>query len=148
VTAAPTFAVSVRPADRRDAEAIALLLGQLGYAAEAQEVRGRLARLAARSDANALVAVVADEPVGVASYQLIDVLERSEPQCRITTLVVDSRYRHGGVATQLASAIEGVARARGCSRLEVTTQPSRADAVGFYVAAGFRERPLRFVKPL
>jgi GNAT superfamily N-acetyltransferase len=140
--------MSVRPADQRDAEAIASLLGQLGYAADAEEVRGRLARLAARSDADALVAVVADEVVGVVSYQLIDVLERSQPQCRVTTLAVDSGRRHAGVATQLVHAIEGVARERGCFRLEVTTQPTRADAVGFYVAAGFHERPLPFIKPL
>jgi ribosomal protein S18 acetylase RimI-like enzyme len=146
--AIPTPAVSVRPADQRDAEAIASLLGQLGYGAAAKEVRGRLARLAARSDADALVAVVADELVGVASYQLIDVLERTQPQCRVTTLVVDSGHRHAGVATQLVRAIEAAAREHGCFRLEVTTRPSRADAVGFYVAAGFHKRPLRFVKPL
>ena len=127
--APPTLAISIRPAEQRDAATIAGLLGQLGYSATAEEVRDRLARLAAQSEAGVLVAVVADEAVGVASYQLIDMLERSRPQCRVTTLVVDSRHRHGGVATQLVSAIEGVARERGCFRLEVTTRPSRADAV-------------------
>jgi RimJ/RimL family protein N-acetyltransferase/N-acetylglutamate synthase-like GNAT family acetyltransferase len=143
-----TLAVSIRPAEQRDAETIAALLAQLGYTAEPEEVRGRLARLGSRTDAGALVAVVSDEPVGVASYQLIDVLERSHPQCRVTTLVVDSGHRHGGVATRLVGAIEAFARERGCFRLEVTTRQSRADAAGFYAALGFRERPLRLVKPL
>ena len=143
-----TLAVSIRPAEQRDAETIAALLAQLGYTAAPEEVRDRLARLGSRTDAGALVAVVSDEPVGVASYQLIDVLERSHPQCRVTTLVVDCGHRHGGVATRLVGAIEAFARERGCFRLEVTTRPSRADAAGFYAALGFRDRPLRLVKPL
>jgi N-acetylglutamate synthase-like GNAT family acetyltransferase len=140
--------VSIRPAEERDAAAIASLLGQLEYAAEPGAVRARLARLAGRTDAGALVAEVAQEVVGVIAYQLIDVLERNQPQCRITTLVVDDKHRKRGVAGLLLAAVEAVARGRDCFRLEVTTRPDRMDAAGFYAAVGFDERPRRLVKPL
>ncbi len=52
------------------------------------------------------------------------------------------------LAHDLIDAIESLARARSCFRLEVTTQPQRTDALGFYVALGFQERPRRLVKPL
>ena len=45
-------------------------------------------------------------------------------------------------------AVEEVARATGCERLEVTTRPHRDDAFGFYLDAGFEERPRRLVRPV
>jgi GNAT superfamily N-acetyltransferase len=140
--------LSVGAGEASDAEAIAPLLAQLGYPSSPDEVRERLARLAARADAGVLVADLAGEIVGVAGYQVMDLLERSQPQCRITTLVVRDDRRRCGAATALLDAIESAARAHGCFRLEVTTRPRRADATGFYFAVGFQERPLRLVKPL
>jgi GNAT superfamily N-acetyltransferase len=147
---------TIRVAKPSDAEAIAPLLGQLGYPADTEEVRERLGRLLGRPDAGVLVAErpadpVAERPndiVAVASYQISDLLERSRPQCRITALVVRDDRRRLGAAGALVRAIESVARERGCFRLEVTTSSHRPEAMAFYTAAGFAERPRRLVKPL
>ena len=53
-----------------------------------------------------------------------------------------------GCAYALVHTIEETARDFGCFRLEVTTQPDRADALSFYLASGFEERPRRLTKPL
>jgi hypothetical protein len=37
---------------------------------------------------------------------------------------------------------------RGCSRVELTTRPGRADALSFYEACGFEDRPHRLAKRL
>ena len=155
---------TIRVAKPSDAEAIAPLLGQLGYPADTEEVRERLGRLLGRPDAGVLVAErpadpvperpadpVAERPndiVAVASYQISDLLERSRQQCRITALVVRDDRRRLGAAGALVRAIESVARERGCFRLEVTTSSHRPEAMAFYTAAGFAERPRRLVKPL
>ena len=144
----PVHRVTIRIAGRRDTDAIAPLLGQLGYPASAVEVGERLERLANNPDAEVLVAELGDEVVGVAAYQLIDLLERPEPQCRITALVVDDRHRRRGVAYALLHMIEESARDVGCFRLEVTTRPDRAEASALYRAAGFDERPRRLIKLL
>jgi N-acetylglutamate synthase-like GNAT family acetyltransferase len=148
MTAAPEHRVTIRVAGERDVGAIAPLLGQLGYPASALELGERLERLTDHPDAEVLVAELDGEVAGVAAYQLIDLLERPDPQCRITALVVDNRYRRRGVAFALLHTIEESARGLGCFRLEVTTRSERADALAFYRAAGFDERPHRLIKPL
>ena len=139
---------SIRPAQPSDAEAIAQLLGELGYPTDAEAARERVGVLLARNDAGVIVYEVDGTAVALAAYQLMTLLERSEPQCRITALVVRADQRRSGLAHDLIDAIESLARARSCFRLEVTTQPQRTDALGFYVALGFQERPRRLVKPL
>jgi GNAT superfamily N-acetyltransferase len=148
MNSAPEHRVTIRVADQRDTGAIAPLLGQLGYPATALELGERLERLTDHPDAEVLVAELDGEVVGVAAYQVIDLLERPDPQCRITALVVDDRYRRRGVAYALMHTIEESARELGCFRLEVTTGMERADALAFYRAAGFDERPRRLTKPL
>ncbi|HUB03564.1 MAG TPA: GNAT family N-acetyltransferase [Solirubrobacteraceae bacterium] len=148
MTSAPEHRVTIRLATQRDAEAIAPLLGQLGYPASADELGERIERLTDRPDGEVLIAELDGDVVGLAAYQLIDVIERPDPQCRITSLVVDDRFRRRGVAYALLHTIEETARDFGCFRLEVTTRPDRADALAFYLAAGFEERPRRLTKPL
>ncbi len=145
---APEHRVTIRIADQRDAGTIAQLLGQLGYPTAAGELGERLERLTDRPDGEVLVAELDGAVVGVAAYVLIDLLERADPQCRITALVVDDRSRRRGVAYALLHTIEETARDFGCFRLEVTSRPERAEALAFYRAAGFDERPRRLIKPL
>jgi GNAT superfamily N-acetyltransferase len=144
----PEHRVTIRIATQRDTNALAPLLAQLGYPSPPHELGERIERLTERPDGEVLIAELDDQVVGVAAYQLIDVLERPDPQCRITSLVVDDRFRRRGVAYALVHTIEETARDFGCFRLEVTTQPDRADALAFYLASGFEERPRRLVKPL
>ena len=144
----PEHRVTIRLAALRDADAIAPLLGQLGYPTTADELSERIERLTDRPDGEVLVAELDGEVVGLAAYQLIDVIERPDPQCWITALVVDDRYRRRGVAYALLHTIEETARDFACFRLEVTTHPDRPDALAFYRATGFEERPHRLVKPL
>lgn len=139
---------STRAAQRSDDEPVAALLGELGYPSGGEEVRERLARLLDRDDAGVIVAESGGEVVGVAAYQLVWLLERSRPQCRLTALVVGADHRRRAVAGRLLAEVEAVARAADCFRLEVTTQPGRDDAHAFYSASGFVERPRRMVKPL
>lgn len=148
MTEAPEHRVTIRLAALRDAEAIAPLLAQLGYPTAADELGERIERLADRPDGEVLVAELDGEVVGLAAYQLIDLIERPDPQCRITALVVDDRHRRRGVAYALLHAIEETARDFACFRLEVTTHADRSDAFAFYRAAGFDERLHRLVKPL
>jgi len=148
VSAQPANGVVIRPARLGDAEAIAPLLGELGYPTDVGEARRRLRRLLPRGDGGVLVAELNGEAAAVAAYQLVDLLERSRPQCRITTLVVGARHRRRGAGRALLAAVESIAQERGCFRLEVTTQPPRTPARGLYGAVGFEERPLRLVKML
>jgi GNAT superfamily N-acetyltransferase len=124
------------------------MLGELDYPSEPERVRERLERLGRREHGGVLVAEIDGAPAAVIAYQLVDVLERDAPQCRVTTLVTASTARRRGAARVLVEAVERRARELGCFRLEVTTRPDRDDASAFYAALGFHERPRRLVKPL
>jgi GNAT superfamily N-acetyltransferase len=139
---------AIRSARLSDADAITGLLAELGYPDEPPSVSARLRRFGGRDDAGVLVVELDGQVRAVAAYQLVDLLERRHPQCRVTTLVVSADARRRGLARVLLERIETIATARGCFRLEVTTQTHREDAAGFYLAFGFHERPRRLVKPL
>lgn len=138
----------VRPAQPSDADSVTGLLAMLGYPDKVPHVRDRLERLTARQDAGVLVADVGGTVSAVAAYQVTDLLERRQPQCRITALVVDAAARRHGLARALMARIEAIADQYGCFRLEVTTQPQRPEATAVYLALGFHERPRRLVKAL
>jgi GNAT superfamily N-acetyltransferase len=139
---------TVRLARLSDAETIAGLLDELGYPTSVDEARVQLERVLVRDDGGVLVAELGDEVVGVAAYQLVALLERARPQCRLTTLVVGADHRRHGVAHALVASVESAARDAGCFRVEVTTHPERTDALAFYEAAGFTPRPHRLIKRL
>jgi GNAT superfamily N-acetyltransferase len=127
---------------------IAALLGELGYPTTPDEARMRLEAHQGHAGLGAIVADLEGAVIGLAAYQLLELLYSPAPQCRLTTLVVTERHRHEGVARALVAQVETLARELGCFRLEVTTQPSRAEAVAFYEACGFELRPHRFVMVL
>ena len=91
----------IRPAVADDASDVTELLAELGYRDEVANVRERLAKIGARDDADVLVAVVGGTVAGLAAYQLICLLERPRPLCRLTALVVRSDARRDGAAREL-----------------------------------------------
>jgi GrpB-like predicted nucleotidyltransferase (UPF0157 family)/GNAT superfamily N-acetyltransferase len=138
----------IRRARSSDAPAVAVLLGELGYPTETDDAAAQLGRLLGRDDTGVIVYVDDGEPVGLISYHVFDLIYRTRPQCRITALAVRADRRRQGVARALLEAVEAIARGRACFRIELTTRPDRDDALRFYEACGFAERPRRLVKPL
>jgi ribosomal protein S18 acetylase RimI-like enzyme len=138
----------IRPAAASDAAAVAGLLGELGYPTETGAAGERLRLALASEQDGVLVSELDGRVVGLAAYQLFALIYRSRPQCRITALVVHSAARRRGVARGLVEEIESLARDAGCDRLELTTRPDRPEALHFYTALGFTDRPARLVKPL
>jgi N-acetylglutamate synthase-like GNAT family acetyltransferase len=139
--------VLVREARPEDADGIAPLLAQLGYPAEADVVRARLASLGARGD-RTLVAEHGGKLVGVLTLHRTPVLHRPADVGRITALVVDGRVRGGGVGRALVAAAERILRDAGCERVEVTSAARREDAHAFYRRLGYDAAGVRFGKPL
>jgi ribosomal protein S18 acetylase RimI-like enzyme len=138
----------VRRARSSDVDAVAGLLGDLGYPTDADDAAGQLGRVLDRDDAGVLVFDDGGGPVGLITYHVFDLIYRPRPHCRITALSVSAQRRREGIARALLEAVEAIARERGCFRVELTTRPNRPDALGFYEACGFAERPRRLVKQL
>jgi len=139
----------IRAARASDAAAFAVLLGDLGYPTDERDAAVQLGRLLNRDDAGVLLYDEDDGgPAGLIAYHVFDLVYRPRPQCRITALAVRADRRRRGIARALVDAVEAIALERGCFRVELTTRPGRDDALSFYEACGFEERPYRLAKRL
>ena len=140
--------VGVRPAADADSVPIAELLAQLGYPARPSQVAGRLARMLVEPGQSVLVATDEGRVVGLATVIVRHVVVDDAPVARLAALVVAEGHRGRGVGRALDAAAEQLARADGCSAIEVTSGDHRPAAHSFYRALGFEERPRRFLKRL
>jgi N-acetylglutamate synthase-like GNAT family acetyltransferase len=140
--------VTIREADAGDADAIAVLLGELGYPTPMESVPARLAGMAADGNQWTLVAEVDGQVVGMATIVVRHVINRDEPFGRLASVVVLEEWRSNGIGAALLARTEEICRAAGCSAVEVTSAPHRTRAHDFYRRLGFEERPQRFIKVL
>ena len=95
----------------------------------------RRGELVTSSDHPALLAWSGDELVGAATYVISGV------DCELLTLHTDRRFE--GTGSALLSAVQGVVRRAGCTRLFVVTTNDNVDALRFYQRRGFRLAHLR-----
>lgn len=148
--------VLVRPAVADDAQPVVELLDHLGYHAEVEVVRQRLASRASSMDDSVAVAVpsAGGRPLGVVAAHVVPLLaESTDGFVRITALSVAPSAARQGVGRQLVEFVEDVARQRGLELLEVSSgrRPERDDAQRFYPAVGFHDtsaEAVRYWKPL
>ena len=127
--------VTIRDARPADCEAIAGLLGELGYPATTQAVSSRLERLGIVGD-RVVVADSDDEVVGVAQLQVAPTIEHDRPAAKIGALIVTEAHRGEGIGRALVEALDAEARARGCALLFLTASARRTDAHEFYKTGG------------
>ncbi len=139
--------MSVRRAAVADAPAVAVLLAELGYPLGAAEVERRLEALESGRSA-VLVAEHAGAVAGVLTLYMVPVLHEPGDWCRVTVLVVGEAARRRGLARELVSEAEAIARSRGCVRIEVTSALHRDGAHDFYRGMGFGQVSEHFLKAL
>lgn len=140
--------LAIREARPADAAAIADLLGELGYPAEAARVQRRLERITHDPSSRLFVAEVKGEIAGLGGLHVLPLVEDDELGCMLTAMVVGAEHRRQGIGAELVGAVEREARTRGCSRLVLSSADRRLDAHAFYESLGFEATGRRFVKPL
>ena len=132
--------VTVRRASLADADRIAGLLCQLGYASTAPDVEERFTLWFGDPFSAVLVAERSGRAVGCLSLHAVPFLEKTGRWARIESLVVDGAARRTGAGSRLIGAAEELARQWDCSAVEVTTLRSRLDANAFYQHHGYDDR--------
>ena len=109
--------MTIRDAVPGDADAIARLLDQLGYATDPRSVSRRLARLGQSGADRLFVAEIDGEVVGLAGIHVSPSVEYDEDAAKVSALVVDEAHRRSGIGQALVRRVEEEARARSCCAL-------------------------------
>jgi GNAT superfamily N-acetyltransferase len=115
----------IREACSADAEAIARLIGILGY--DMDEL-GAADRLDLYHDDFSRVFVASNDSglTGFLSFHAIPLFHESARLGRITAMAIDPQFQRKGIGTTLLQAAEHFAVSVGCSRMEVTSGDRRA----------------------
>lgn len=137
---------TVRSAKVTDAEPIAGLLGELGYAATADLVAVKLSTLAHDSHDAVFVAELSGILCGVIGLHTSELFHREGRLGRVTALMVSSTRRGQGVGTRLLEAADRFFLEQGCVRAEVTSGHHWHRAHHFYELNGYMPDERRFVK--
>ncbi len=137
----------IREAETGDAVQMAELIAQLEFEVDAPGVVERLAKLQDAGEP-VLIAEIGGEVVGLLDWHVMHTIHRSRPVGRIVALVVADRHRGKGVGRALVVEAEARIRARGCEKMEVTSNLRLVDAHGFYEALGLERSSYRFAKDL
>jgi GNAT superfamily N-acetyltransferase len=138
----------IRPAVLEDAPGIAALLVALGYPCTADEAVLRLMHLRDEPEQQLWIAEEHGEAIAMIAMDVRYYLPLGARTCRITALVVLDAFHGRGIGKRLLREAEIKARQAGASRVELTTALHREQAHRFYLACGYENASLRFVKRL
>jgi GNAT superfamily N-acetyltransferase len=140
--------IAIRSPVPADADAIAGLLGELGYPTTPAQWTRRFERLDRDPATSLLVAEIDGRVAGLAGLRVHTLVERDEPVGRLIALVVGEPFRRAGVGRALVAHVEAHARRAGCVQLDLSSSDRRDGAHAFYRRLGFTDVSRRFVKEL
>ena len=140
--------IVVRDARQGDAEAIAQLLGELGYPNNPEFALTKIKKMSGRRRDRILVAEKKSVVVGVLSLHIMPLLHKKGDLCRVSALVITQEKRGQYIGCRLMEMAETYARANNCIIMEVTSGDQRLDAHSFYNKIGYSRSSQRFIKSL
>lgn len=140
--------VYIRPAVLEDARGVSILLAALGYPCNTEEAAVRLMQLRDEPEQQLWIAEEHGEAIAMIAMDIRYYLPLGARTCRITALVVLEAFHGKGIGKRLLREAEVKARQAGATRVELTTALHRENAHKFYLACGYENASLRFVKRL
>ncbi|KVD47586.1 GCN5 family acetyltransferase [Burkholderia sp. ABCPW 11] len=129
--------ILIREARSSDHAAIALLLQQLGYQTTPALTLEKIEAMRPSPMDKIIVASMREQVIGSISLHALPLFHVAGSLGRITSMVVDERYRGNRVGSALIDAAEHWFRQVGCVKLEVTSGDHRQAAHHFYERHGF-----------
>lgn len=138
----------IRKAVPGDVEALATLMGELGYPTSPGGMRARLARIFEHPAYRTLVAESGGLVVGMVGLEVGHYYEMDGGYARISALVVNSSHRRLGMGDALIQAAESEAVRAGAGHIFVNSGISRPEAHAFYESSRYEVTGYRFSKSL
>jgi predicted N-acetyltransferase YhbS len=129
--------LEIRQIETRDAQAVSLLITQLGYQRTPGQVLEWIDRARANSEQTAFVACLRGTVVGWIEISIEHRLQ-SSPFTLIGGLVVKDGLRGQGIGRELCRCAESWSWERSVEAIRVTSRSTRLDAHRFYLRDGYR----------
>ena len=141
--------VEIREADSRDVEALARLMGQLGYPTTPEAMARRFREIAGDPSYATLVAELGGWVIGMVGLRTGNrSYEHDGSYARIVALGVDESHRGQRIGRALVEAAEVRARRSGDVAVVLNSGRQRTMAHRFYRTSGYDDRGLSFYKTL
>jgi ribosomal protein S18 acetylase RimI-like enzyme len=140
--------IGIRPAQEFDAEAIAVLLGQLRHPSTPEHIRRQLKRIGPGANESVLVASSQGTVLGFIVLQISPQFHQEPPLARIIDLCVLEGHHGRHIGRLLFQGAEAIARQKQCIKLEVTASNDRLTAHRFYARNGMKPTHKYFGKDL
>jgi GNAT superfamily N-acetyltransferase len=129
--------ISIRRMTAADVPVSQMLLSQLGYEMDVQEVRRRYDMVAESRDHALIVAEQAGRVIALCHTYARPALDKP-PEAVVQALVVDQASRDSGVGEIMMIAAEKWAADRGFTCVVLASHVSRSDAHAFYESISYR----------
>lgn len=140
--------MKIRLAEAEDSFALGALLTELGYDNTEAFIERRLAQLMDDRTEELLVAVHGSTVLGFLSLHFIPQLALAGDFARVSYFCIAEGERSKGAGQQLLKHAEGLAKQRGCDRMEIHCHEHRIKANAFYAREGYSESPHYIIKDL
>ena len=140
--------LTIRDAELTDAEALAALMGELGYKTTAAEMTARLEAILPDLRYRTFVAILDNQLCGMIGTVAQPSHEHNDLSGRIVALVISKPMRRRGVARKLIAAAEKDFAKRAITRVSLTTRLTREEAHRFYEQLGYNKNGFRYAKEL
>jgi len=137
----------IRPATRKDLDAMVLLLRQLfgieeDFAFDAQKQKRGLELLLKSESSMILVAEQQDMVVGMGTGQLVISTAEGGLSLLIEDVTVQPAWQHQGIGSTLLQALGDWGASKGAMRMQLLADRTNSPALDFYHAAGWRKTQL------
>ena len=142
--------VYIRDAGEGDVEAIAMLMGDLGYPSTSEEMEVKLKNIFPHPDYRVVLAILDGEVVGFSGLMKGFSFERSGTYVRIISFVVKKDIRNKGVGKLLIKASEDWAMELGADNVVISSgnREERMVAHAFYQKLGYVIKSSGFFKAM
>jgi GNAT superfamily N-acetyltransferase len=138
----------IRNAKDDDAEALSILLTQLGYPQESTFIIRKLREFSDGTSARVFVAEENRDVLGFLTFDSHTAFHRDGRIGIITAMCVLESGRSRGIGRQLVEHAESFAKENGCVRIAVASGMHRMETHTFYRNLGYEEKTKRFIKEL
>lgn len=137
----------IRPATRKDLDAMVLLLRQLfgieeDFAFDASKQKKGLESLLESATSTILVAEQEGSVVGMGTGQLVISTAEGGPALLIEDIAVLPTWQHQGIGSALLQALGDFGAQRGAERMQLLADRNNFPALAFYQAAGWQKTQL------